>query len=55
LWLSQTVEEPPRVVLGDSGSPVEYALVFTIEKAADLIGRVAPLVAAAMSERLCAP
>lgn len=49
LYLSQVPGDAPRVILGDSDAPVEYTLVLTIPEAADLIGRLAPLVAAAAS------
>lgn len=53
LWLSQTPGEAPRVILGDANAPEEHTLLLTIAEAADLIGRLAPLVAAAMPGRGC--
>lgn len=53
LYLMQVPGEAPRVVL-DAGSPwVEDALLLTIEEATDLMGRLAPLVAAAMPRGRC--
>jgi hypothetical protein len=54
LWLLQERGETPRVILGNAQGPEEYTLLLTIEEAADLIGRLAPLVAAAMPRGRCA-
>lgn len=53
LWLAQTPGEAPHVILGDAKAPVEHTLLLTLEEAADLMGRLAPLVAAAMPRGRC--
>lgn len=53
LWLSQVPGEEPRLILGDAKAPEEYSLLLTVEEAADLMGRLAPLVAAALTGRRC--